>query len=50
MKTSYDLLMQEAKDEFDSWERDKKNDKHVHKEKYRAMRLAKLHMRDILSQ
>jgi hypothetical protein len=40
--------MQEAKDEFDTWERDKKNEKNMHKEKYRAQRLAKLHMRDML--
>jgi hypothetical protein len=48
MKKSYEMLMQEAKNELEQWDRDKKNEKNTHKEKYRAQRLAKLHMRDML--
>lgn len=46
--TSYETLMKEAKDELEQWEREKKNTKNTHKEKYRAQRLAKLHMRDMM--
>lgn len=42
----YQTIMQEAKAEFDAWERENKKEKNLNKEKYRAQRLAKLHMRE----
>ncbi len=45
----YQQLMQEAKAEFDAWESENKKEKNVSKEKYRAQRLAKLHMQELIA-
>jgi broad specificity phosphatase PhoE len=41
---SYFKAMQEAREEFLEWERDKKRNRKTTKEKYKAQRLAKLDM------
>lgn len=46
-KTEYDQLMREAREEFLEWEREKRKVKKVSKEKYKAQRLAKLHMMEM---
>lgn len=48
--TEYQQAMQEAKMEFQAWERDKKRNRVSTKEKYKAQRLAKLHMMEMLGQ
>lgn len=43
----YRQAMQEAQEEFEAWERDKKRNRKSTKEKYKAQRLAKLHMMEM---
>ena len=45
----YRQAMKEAQEEFDAWERNKRRDHKLSKEKYKAQRLAKLHMMEMLS-
>jgi len=45
----YQQAMKEAKEEYDAWVNNKKKDRKWTKEKYRAQRLAKLHMMEMLS-
>jgi hypothetical protein len=45
----YRQAMQEAKEEFQAWERNKRKNNKMTKEKYKAQRLAKLHMMEMLS-
>jgi len=45
----YRIAMKEAKEEYDAWEKNKKKNRKWTKEKYRAQRLAKLHMMEMLS-
>ncbi len=44
----YQQAMAEAKREFQAWERDKKRNRVSTKEKYKAQRLAKLHMMEMM--
>jgi hypothetical protein len=46
----YQQAMAEAKAEFQAWERDKKRNRVSTKEKYKAQRLAKLHMMEMMGQ
>lgn len=46
---SYQELMMEAHFEFLMWETESKRTRRVNKEKYRAQRLAKLHMQSLLA-
>jgi len=46
----YRKAMQEAKQEYQAWLNNKRKDRKWTKEKYRAQRLAKLHMMEMLSQ
>jgi len=43
----YRQAMKEAQEEFDAWERNKRRDHKMTKEKYKAQRLAKLHMMEM---
>lgn len=43
----YRIAMKEAKEEFDAWERNKRRDHKMTKEKYKAQRLAKLAMQEM---
>jgi hypothetical protein len=44
----YQLALQEARDEFLAWERNKKRNRVSTKAKFKAQRLAKLHMMSAL--
>ena len=44
----YRIAMQEAKEEYDRWVKQKRQDHKWTKEKYKAQRLAKLHMMEML--
>ena len=45
----YRNAMKEAKEEYDRWVKNKRKDHKWTKEKYKAQRLAKLHMMEMLS-
>lgn len=48
-EAEYMQAMAEAKAEYDQWLRDSKKNRKMTKEKFKAIRLAKLHMKEISS-
>lgn len=46
--TEYQQAMAEAKAEFQAWEQNKRRDRKSSKEKFKAQRLAKLHMMEMM--